>query len=129
MEFLQVEWVQWILGVIAGLVTLWVIPNAFWAKFISFFGGKLAPVLDKVAMGLDGAGALAAGAGFEKISTIAYELADVVDEAEDVPRMLAEFTEDGNFTKEEAIKILNELGEVGVEGKDFYLKVIKKKPE
>lgn len=128
MDFLELGWVQWVIGVVAGLFALWVIPNPWWAKFISFFGGKLAPILDKTAMALDGAGALASGAGFEKIAEAAFELSDVIDEAEDVPRLLAEFTADGDFTAEEAKRILEEGAEVVVEGKDFYLKVIKKDP-
>jgi len=128
MNFLQLEWVQWIIGLVAVLITMWVIPNAWWAKFISLFGTKVAPIMDKIAKGLDGAGALAEGAGLDKLSTIAYELSDVIDEAEDVPRMLAEFTADGDLTKEELAKILEEVGEVAVEGKDFYIKVFKKPP-
>lgn len=126
MDFLQLEWVQWILGIVAGLLTMWVVPNAWWAKFISIFGGKVAPIMDKIAKGLDGAGAMAEGAGFGKIATIAYELSDVIDEAEDVPRMLAEFTADKDLTKEEVIKLFEEMGEVAVEGKDFFIKVFKK---
>jgi len=128
MNFLQLEWVQWIIGLVAVLITMWVIPNAWWAKFISLFGTKVSPIMDKIAKGLDGAGALAEGAGLDKLSTIAYELSDVIDEAEDVPRMLAEFTADGDLTKEELAKILEEVGEVAVEGKDFYIKVFKKPP-
>lgn len=126
MDFLQLEWVQWVLGIVAGLVTMWAIPNAVWAKFISLFGGKVAPIMDKVAKGLDGAGAMAEGAGLAKVALIAYELSDVIDEAEDIPRMLEEYTADGDLTKEELMTILDEAGEVAVEGKDFWVKVIKK---
>jgi len=128
MDFLQIEWVQWVIGLLAGAFTLWIIPNAIWAKFISFFGGKVAPIMDKVASGLDTAGTLAQGAGLERVAEAAFELADVVDEAEDIPRLLAQYTADGDLTKEEITRILEEVGEVGVEGKDFYIKVIKKDP-
>ena len=129
MEFLELGWVQWVLGVVAGLVTLWVIPNGFWARLISFFGAKLAPVMDKVARGLDGAGALADGVGFEKIAGAAYKLSDVVDEAEDIPRLLAEYTEDKELDEDEIKSLIKETGEFGVAGKDFFIYDFKKKPE
>ena len=126
MDFLQLEWVQWIIGIIAGLITMWVIPNEWWAKFISLFGGKVAPIMDKVAKGLDGVGAMAEGAGLDKLATIAYEFSDVVDEGEDVARLLAELTADGDLSKEDLIALLNEGKDVAVEGKDFVVKVFKK---
>lgn len=129
MDFLQLEWVQWLLGIGAGLVTLWVIPNEVWAKIVSLFGTKVAPILDKVATGLDGAGAMAEGAGLEKVAEIAYELADVVDEVEDLPRLIADLTADGDLSKDDLVQLLNEGKDVAVEGKDFYVKIIKKKPE
>jgi len=129
MDFLQLEWVQWLLGIGAGLVTLWVIPNEVWAKIVSLFGTKVAPILDKVATGLDGAGAMAEGAGLEKVAEIAYELADGVDEVEDLPRLIADLTADGDLSKDDLVQLLNEGKDVAVEGKDFYVKIIKKKPE
>jgi len=126
MEFLQLEWVQWLLGLVAGLITLWVIPNAWWAKFISFFGGKLAPILDKAASGVDAAGTIASGAGLEKLGTALHEGSDVIDEAEDIPRLLAEFTKDNKLDVDEIKQLFKEVGEVGVEFKDFVMKVVKK---
>lgn len=126
MEFLGLAWVQWLLGVVAGLITLWVIPNKWWAKFISFFGAKLAPIMDKVASGVDAAGTLADGAGLKKAGVALHEGADIVDEAEDIPRLLAEYTKDGKLDAEEIKKLFVEFGEVGVEFKDFVFKVFKK---
>jgi len=122
MEFLDLAWVQWLLGVVAGLITLWVIPNAWWAKVISFFGAKLAPAMDKIAAGMDTGGTLIGG----KVGEALHEGSDVVDEAEDIPRLLAEYTKDGDLTAEEIKKLFKEFGEVGVEMKDFIIKVFKK---
>ena len=122
MEFLDLAWVQWLLGVVAGLITLWVIPNAWWAKIISFFGAKLAPAMDKIAAGMDTGGTLIGG----KVGEALHEGSDVVDEAEDIPRLLAEYTKDGDLTAEEIKKLFKEFGEVGVEMKDFIIKVFKK---
>ena len=127
MEFLELAWVQWALGVVAGLITLWVIPNPWWAKFISFFGAKLAPIMDKIASGTDAAGSFADSAGMEKVGVALHEGSDVIDEAEDIPRLLAEYTKDGKLDAEEIKKLFKEVGEVGVELKDFVIKVFKKK--
>ena len=120
--------VQAIIGVVVVAFTMWVIPNKWWAKFISIFGGKVAPVMDKVGKGLDAVGIIAEGAGLEKVGSSLHARADLVDEAEDIPRLLAEYTADGELTPEELKKIIAEFGEVGVEFKDFLL-VVKKKPE
>ena len=126
MDFLDAAWFDWVVGVVGGLITLWVIPNKVWAKIISFFGASLAPVMDKVAKGMDGAGAIAQGAGLDRVAEALFEGADVVDEAEDIPRLLEEYTKDGDLTAEEIKKLFEEGKEVGVEFKDFRLKVIKK---
>ena len=128
MDFLQIEWVQWVLGLAGTVFTLWVIPNAVWAKVISFFGAKLAPIMDKVAKGVDAAGTIATGAGLEKFGGILHKGAAVINEAEDIPRLLAEFTEDEELDADEIKRIIEETGEVGVVFKDMIL-FIKKKPE
>jgi len=122
MEFLQIEWVQWVLGLVGTLFTLWVIPNAWWAKIISFFGAKLAPAMDKIAAGMDTGGTLIGG----KVGEALHEGSDVVDELEDIPRLFAEYTKDKKLDAEEIKSLIEEAGEVGVEFKDFILKVFKK---
>ena len=129
MDWIQADWVQWVLGLVGVAITMWVIPNKLWAKIISFFGEKLAPIMDRVADGLDAAGTIAEGAGLEKLGEALHEGSDVIDEAEDIPRLLAEYTKDAELDAEEIKTLLDEAGEVGVELKDFILKVIKKKPE
>jgi len=126
MDFLQLEWVQWVLGLVGTLFTLWVLPNAVWAKIISFFGTKLAPVMDKVAKGMDAAGVIAEGAGLEKVGLVLQKGAKVVAEAEDIPRLLAEFTEDKKLDADEIKRLIKETGEVGVAFKDVVL-IVKKK--
>lgn len=126
MMWLQLEWVEWVLGIAAGLVTLWIIPNAWFAKAMIFLASKLSPVMTKVATTADAAGTMAEGAGLEKVGLALHEGADVVDEAEDIPRLLAEYTKDGKLDAEEIKKLFAEVGEVGVEFKDFILKVFKK---
>lgn len=128
MEFLDLAWVKWLIGVVAGVFSLWVIPNKIWATIVSFFGTKLAPVMDKTAKAMDGAGAIAEGLGMEKLADYLFEGSDVVDEAEDIPRLLAEFTADGDLTAEEIKKLFAAGKEVGVEFNDVVL-LIKKKPE
>ena len=126
MDFLQLEWVQWILGLVGFVITMWVIPNKIWAKLISFFGTKLAPVMDKVASGMDAAGTLADGAGLDRVGSILHKGSKVIDEAEDIPRLLAQYTEDGKLDADEIKRLIEETGEVGVVFKDLILTVKKK---
>lgn len=125
MEFLQIEWVQWVIGITTGGLAILKVVD--WVKISHFTASKIAPVLNKVEAGMDGVAAFAKSAGLEKIGTAIEEAADVVDELEDVATMLAEHTKNGEFTKEAALATLNEVGEVFVEGKDFWMKVVKKK--
>ena len=126
MDFLQIEWVQWVLGLVGTLFTLWVVPNVVWAKIVSFFGTKLAPVMDKVAKGMDAAGVIAGGAGLEKVGLVLQKGAKVIDEAEDIPRLLAEYTEDKKLDVDEIKRLIEETGEVGVAFKGLVLTVKKK---
>ena len=132
MEWLQLEWVQpllWLVGIALGL---WVVPNNIWAKVISFFGTKLAPALDKAESLLDAGGAMADGAGFEKVGEVLHAGADVADEIEDLPRLLVEYSADGKIDATELKSLIEEAGEAGVSVKDLVVKIIaliKKKPE
>ena len=129
MEFLDLAWVKVVLYVVGALITLFLVPNKIWAKLLSFFGEKLAPIGESVAKGIDGLGVMAQGAGLEKIATAAFELSDVVDEAADVPQLIVDLSADGELSQEDVKKIIEATGEVVVEGKDFYVKVIKKQPQ
>jgi hypothetical protein len=102
------------------------VRNKIWAKVISFFGAKLAPVMDKVATGMDAAGAMATGAGLDRIGEILHKGSDLVDEAEDIPRLLAKYTEDGDLTADEIKSLIENTGEVGVAFKNVILTVKKK---
>lgn len=126
MEWLDAGWLQGILIFVGSIATLYVIPNDWWARLISLFGEKVSPIGTRIAQGADALGTIAEGAGLEKVGVALHEISDVIDEAEDVPRLLAEYTKDGDLTAEEIKKLFKEVGEVGVEGKDFYIKVIKK---
>lgn len=126
MEWLQLEWVQWALGLVGVVFGMWIIPNKAWAKIISFFGAKLAPVMDKVASGMDAAGSIAAGAGLERVGAILHKGSDLIDEAEDIPRLLAQYTEDGDLTADEIKSLIENVGEVSVAFKDVILTVKKK---
>jgi len=126
MEWLQADWIDWVLSLVGVAVGMWVIPNKIWAKLISFFGTKLAPVMDRVADGMDAAGTIADGAGLEKVAAILHKGSYLVDEAEDIPRLLAEYTEDDELTSDEIKTLIEETGEVGVAFKNFTL-VFKKK--
>ena len=129
MEFLELGWVQVILYVVGALATLFLVPNKIWAKLLSLFGEKLAPIGESIAKGIDGLGVMAQGAGLEKIATAAFELSDVIDEAADVPQLVVDLSADGELSQEDVKKIIEATGEVVVEGKDFYVKVIKKQPQ
>lgn len=129
MEFLDSSIAQWVIGIVAGAFTMWVIPNRIWGIVISFFGATLAPILDKVAMGADAAGVIAEGAGLEKVGAVLHAASDVVDEIEDIPRLLAEWTKDGVLDADEIKKIITETGEIGVEFKNLILVVKKKDAE
>ena len=128
MEFLDLAIVQWVIGLLGAAFTMWVIPNKVWAKVISVFGGTVAPVMDKVAMGLDAVGVIATGAGLERVGSILHAGSDLVDEAEDIPRLLAEYTADGELTADEIKKLISETGEVGVKFKGLIL-TVKKTPQ
>ena len=126
MEFLDLAWVQWLIGVLAGIFGLWVIPNPWWAKLISFFGAKLLPITNKAVQGLHGLAAIAESAGLEKVGTIGHKLANTIDELDDIPEWLQNATEDGELTKEEIKKGIEETGEFIAVGKDLVIYIVKK---
>jgi len=98
-----------------------------WVK-ISAFSGKAAKLTDKIDSGLDGLALIAQGAGMERVATIVKEASDPFEKLSDVFEALEKHTLDGEFTKEEIQSLLeNEGKELVVEGKDFYIKVLKKK--
>lgn len=98
-----------------------------WGK-ISAFAGKGAVVAGKVDSALDGIALLANGAGMERVATIVKEASDPFEKLSDVFEALEKHTMDGEFTKEEIQSLLeNEGKELVVEGKDFYIKILKKK--
>lgn len=127
MDFLQLDVVQWIVGIITGALAIWKIVD--WVKIGNFAASKIAPILNKVEAGMDGVALFVKSAGLEKLGGAIEEAADVVDELEDVATVLAEHTKNGKFTKEAALAALDEVGEVIVEGKDFWMKVVKKQHE
>lgn len=132
MEWLQLEWLQPILWLVGIGLGLWVIPNKFWAKLISFFGTKLVPALNKGESLLDAGGAMAEGAGFEKLGTAMKAGADVAGEIEDLPRLLMEYSADGKIDTEELKSLIDEGYEAGVSVKELITKIIeliKKKDE
>ena len=98
-----------------------------WVK-ISLFSGKAAKLSDKIDSGLDGLALIAQGAGMEKVATVVKEASDPFEKLGDLFEALEKHTMDGKFTKEEIQSLLeNEGKELVVEGKDFYVKVLKKK--
>ena len=130
MEFLDLWWVEGIIGLVLGGFALWVIPNKIWAKLMSFLGATLVPVLNKVDNLADGAAAIARGAGLEKLANVLDALGDSADEIEDPLRLLDEYTKDGKLDKEELKTIIDEIGEGAVSVKVLVksiLAVIKKK--
>jgi len=132
MDFLQLEWLQPILWLAGIAIGLWVIPNKWWAKLISFFGTKLVPAMNKVEDLLRGGASIATSAGLEKIGSAIDAAADSVDELEDLPRLLVEYQADGEIDPTELKSLIEEAGEAGVSVKVLVSKIvalIKKKPE
>ena len=117
-----------IVTLLAGGLALFKFGEWVVKKKIDVIADKTAVILERVADGLDGVAVIARGAGLDKIATIVEEFADVPDEAGDVAAMIAEMTANDDFTKEAVLALLNEGKDVGVEGKDVWVKVIKKKP-
>ena len=126
LEFLQNNWVE-----LAGLLVIFigVIVGIKWVA-VSIFTGKAAPVIEKVGSGLQTAGTFAASFGLARIGSILKEGGDVADELGDVAELVSKHTADGNLTKEEVEKILQdpETKELVVAGKEFITVVIPKKP-
>ena len=130
--FLDLWWVEGLIGLVLGGFALWVIPNKIWAKLMSFLGATLVPVLNKVDSVSDGAAAIARGAGFEKLADVLDAIGDSADEIEDPLRLLDEYTKDGKLDEAELKTIIDEIGEGAVSVKvlvQTILSVIKKKPE
>lgn len=98
-----------------------------WVR-ISVLAGKGAGIADKIDSGLDGLALIAQGAGMERVATIMKEASDPFEKLGDVFEALEKHTLDGEFTKDEIQSLLeNEGKELVVEGKDFYIKILKKK--
>lgn len=114
---------QLIAGLVAGVLGIWKI---FDLVKLSKASGKIANVLEKGADGLDGLAVIAKSAGMDKVAYVLQEVSDPIDKAGDLFQAISDSTVDGEFTKDEMLNVLNEGKEVFVEGKDFYLKVIKK---
>lgn len=124
MEFSPV--IEWIIGILLGGLALWKVLD--FVK-LSVWSGKAAPVLEKIASGMKGAAMLAEGAGLEKVANIIKEASDPIDEAGDMLQLFSDLTADGDFTKEELKRVLDEGEDVWVEAKDFRVKIIPKKKE
>lgn len=124
MEWLQLEWVQpilWLAGIALGL---WVVPNKLWAKLLSFFGATLVPILNKAEGLLSAGGAMADGAGFEKVGDAMHAGSDAVGEIEDLPRLLVEYSADGKIDAAELKSLIEEAGEAGVSVKVLIQSII-----
>lgn len=117
-----------IVTLVAGGLTLFKIGEWLVKKKIDVIADKTAVVLERVADGLDGVAILARGAGLDRVADIVEEFADIPDEAGDVAAKIAEMTANEDFTKEAVLELFKEGKDVGIEGKDFWIKVIKKKP-
>ena len=110
LAFLDLWWVEGLIGLALGGFTLWVIPNKIWAKVVSFFGATLEPVLNKVDSLSDGAAAIARGAGFDSLADLLDKLGDSADAIEDPIRLLREYTEDGELDAAELKTVIDEIG-------------------
>ena len=121
MEILNV--ISYVLSSVAVLVGL----GAFLRKKgIGIFARKAETVLEKIADGADGLGSIIRSAGLERVATVVENIGDVPDELGDVARVIAEMTENDDFTKEKFLELIQEGKDVGVEGKDLYIVISKK---
>ena len=112
--------------VVAALFTFDKVKGWFSKDGVSIAAAKTEEVLEKVADTMDGFALLAAGAGFPRIASVVEEIADIPDELGDVAGKIEEMTANKDFTKERVLELIQEGKEVIVEGKDCYVKVIKK---
>jgi hypothetical protein len=128
MEFLtgilQAEWMQPILWLVGIAFTMWVLPNKIWAKIISFFGATLIPIMNKGVGLLKGGATLANTAGLEKVGAALDAGSESLDELEDLPRLLVEYTKDGELDAEELKSLIDEGVEAGVSVKELVAKII-----
>ena len=114
---------EWVIGIVVGALAIWKILD--FVK-LSKAAGKVAPILEKVAAGMKSGAIIAEGFGLEKVAKIIKEAADPVDEAGDTLQLLADLTADGDFTKDEVKRVMEEGEEFWIEAKDFRLKVFPK---
>lgn len=115
-----------IVSIISGIIILsgfgaWLVKSGF-----SVVAGRIENGLEKTALAMKGAAAVAESAGFEKVATWTEEFADIPDQAGDVFGKLEEMTKNNDFTAARIEELYNEGREVVVEAKDFIL-VVKKK--
>ena len=124
LAFLDIWWVDAIIGFFVAAFTLWAIPNKVWAKLMSFFGATLVPILNKVGGLSDTAAVMARSAGFDKLGNVLEKLGDTADELEDPLTLLEEYTKDGKLDSAELKSVINEIGEGAVSVKDLVGSVI-----
>ena len=122
----NVNWLELIVMIVAGGVTLFGLAAWLIKKGGDVIARKIEAGLERGADLIDGAAIVARGAGFEKVADIMEEVADPLDEGGDVFGALAAMVEDQDFTKERLLGLVKEGKEVGLEAKDFWVKIIKK---
>ena len=110
-----------VLGLGLQKVGAWVIN-----KKIDVIAGKSEEVLERIASGMEGIAVVAKGAGFDKVGTFFDEAADPVQKLSDLAGTIEDITASQDFSKEKIIEAVDAGKDVVVEGKDFWLKVVKK---
>ena len=115
-----------IVYVIAGVLTLLKVGDWLIKKKVDVIAGKSATLLEKIHTLMDSGAVIVRGAGAEKLADVIEEAADIPDALGDVASKIEQITKNQDFTKERVLELIQEGKEVAVEGKDFWLKVIKK---
>ena len=123
---MEVSILNIVIYVILGLVGFTSVVGWLYQKGVNKGLQKASDVSERIAQGLDGLGLIAGNAGLEKVGVAAVELSDVFDEAGDPLAVLADAVANKKFTKETIEAVIKESKEVWIEGKDFFVKVLKK---
>ena len=116
-------------SIVGGIIVLAGVGTWLFKKGAHLAAAKVENVLEKAALGLDGAASVARSAGLDKLTTCTEEFADVPDELGDVAGKFAEMTKNQDFTKERFLELINEGREVAVEAKGFVMAIKKKEEE
>lgn len=118
------ETLKIIIEILVGLIALGGL-SALLMK-ISKLSAKVTPFLTKSVQGAEGMVPILRALGMDELADGVMEGADVPDAVNKLMLLIEEFTADGKITASEAFRMFSAGKTVFIEGKDFYVKILKK---